>query len=250
MFRSIVMSACLAGLGAGVVLTAVQQPTVAPIILAAEIYETAAVPTLAHQHGDSHEHGAVHQPAHAEASLSTTHADDSAATWAPEDGLQRTFWSLLTNISAAIGFALLLCAVYTLLPNITAARGALWGLAGFVVFFANPGIGLHPEIPGAPSADLFDRQLWWTFAAICSAAAAAAIAWRRTLSTWGAAVALLVLPHLLGAPQPQVGADLAPQALAEQFIWASIFVNAVFWLTLGVSSALIFRSLSSPPRAS
>jgi cobalt transporter subunit CbtA len=240
MFRSIVMSACLAGLSAGIVLTLVQQPTVAPIILAAETYESAAAAdpvtaSHAHEHGNagSHGHGEV------------AHAHEGSG-WTPENGFERTFWSLVTNVSAAIGFALLLCAVYTLLPNITVARGLLWGLAGFVVFFANPGIGLHPEIPGTVSADLFDRQLWWSFTAICSATAIALIAWRRAGWSWGTAAALLVLPHLIGAPQPDVHGSLAPQALAQQFIWATTLVNAVFWLTLGGLSALAFRRFASP----
>jgi cobalt transporter subunit CbtA len=231
MFRSIVLSACLAGLGAGIVLTLAQQPTVAPIILEAETYESAAAPT--------------------QASTATTAPADvhESSAWAPGDGLERTFWSLVSNVGVAIGFALLLCAVYTLLPNITPARGMLWGLAGFVVFFANPGIGLHPEIPGTVAADLFNRQLWWSFAAICSAAAVALIAWRRVAWTWGAAAALLVLPHLIGAPQPDVHGSLAPQALAQQFIWATTLVNAVFWLALGGISALAFRRFAAQPVA-
>ena len=85
MFRSIVMAACLAGLSAGAVLTLVQQPTVAPIILAAEAYESAAVPAsaqsaartpttaiAAHQHADARAH----------ATDDAAHAHDSDA-WAP-----------------------------------------------------------------------------------------------------------------------------------------------------------------------
>ncbi len=243
MFRSIVMSACLAGLSAGIVLTLVQQPTVAPIILAAETWESAAAadPAMASQ---AHEHAKAGSHAASRDQGEVAHAH-AGSGWAPENGFERTFWSLVTNVSAAIGFALLLCAVYTLLPNITVARGLLWGLAGFVVFFANPGIGLHPEIPGTVSADLFDRQLWWSFTAICSAAAVALIAWRRAGWSWGAAAALLVLPHLIGAPQPEVHGSLAPQALAQQFIWATTLVNAVFWLTLGGLSALVFRRFAS-----
>ena len=68
MFRRIVFSACLAGFVAGILLTAVQQLRVAPIILAAETYEAiepAPATTHAHADGTSHEHGG----------------------WSPEDGL-------------------------------------------------------------------------------------------------------------------------------------------------------------------
>lgn len=258
MFRSIILSACLAGLSAGTVMTIVQQPTVAPLILAAERYESAAAskspPILAAMPG-SHQRGDLHQQAHSsidaaghlhgsKAAAERAHAHDNDA-WAPRDGIERTFWTLMTNVSVAIGFALLLCAVYTLLPNVTAGRGVLWGLAGFVVFFANPAIGLHPEIPGTLSADLFDRQLWWTFTAAFSAASVALIAWRRAVWAWAGSAALLVLPHLVGAPQPEQYGAVAPAWIAQEFIWATIFVNAVFWLALGVISASLFRRFAA-----
>ena len=44
---------------------------------------------------------------------------------------------------------------------------------------------------------------------------------------------LLVLPHLLGAPQPQVHASAAPAELARAFIYATAIANATFWLALG-----------------
>lgn len=240
MFRSIVLSACLAGLCAGIVLTLVQQPTVAPIILAAERYESGALasdelaPQIARPDAGVHGHEAS---GHTHAGADHGHGDG----WAPENGLERTFWSLLTNAGVAIGFSLLLCAVYALLPRITPLGGLLWGLAGFVVFFANPSIGLHPQLPGTLSADLFDRQLWWLLTAFCSAAAVALIAWRRVHWVLGAAAVLLILPHVAGAPQSDVHGGLVPQELSQQFIQATILVNAVFWLALGVFSALTYR---------
>lgn len=238
MFRSIVLVACLAGLGAGIALSVAQQPTVVPIILAAERYETNVAADSAP--GDLH---SVHQHQHDGA-----HAHD-AEVRPSENGIERAFWTVVANIGAGIGFALLLCAVYALLPRITLMGGMLWGFAGFVVFFANPSIGLHPEIPGTLSADLFDRQLWWALAALCSVAAIALITWRRECWAWGAATALLLAPHLVGAPQPEFQGGLAPEDLSQRFIWATVFVNAVFWLVLGVLSALTFRRFARTPRA-
>jgi cobalt transporter subunit CbtA len=244
MFRLIVLVACLAGLGAGIVLSVVQQPTVVPIILAAERYESSVAADSSsadlhsvHQHQHQHQHRDDGAHAH------------NAEVWQPEIGFERAFWTLVANVGAGIGFALLLCALYTLLPRITPLGGMLWGLAGFVVFFANPSIGLHPEIPGTLSADLFERQLWWALAALCSVAAVGLIAWRRSRWAWGAAAALLLAPHLVGAPQPQFQGGLAPEELSQQFIWATVFVNAVFWLVLGVLSALIFRRFVLIPPA-
>ena len=237
---------------------------------------------VTHAHPHSHEHGASHAHSHTAAGASghapsetttthshATHSHDDAAhaqaphahghaasghhhdadAWAPEDGLERTFWTLVSNVGAAIGFALLLCALYAVRPSITPLKGLLWGVAGYVVFFANPSIGLHPELPGTMAANLGDRQLWWLLTAACSAAAIGLFVLRREPLAWVAGIGLLLLPHLFGAPQPDAHGGLAPAELYTQFMWATAIANAVFWLTLGVSSAYAFRRLSPPASA-
>ena len=114
-------AALLAGLAAGIVLSVVQQVWVAPLILQAEVFETAGAEVL----GDG-------QP------------------WAPEDGVERTLYSLLANVLNGFGFALLLGAAIALSGRQADwRRGLLWGLAGFVVFGAAPALGLPPDPPGA-----------------------------------------------------------------------------------------------------
>jgi predicted cobalt transporter CbtA len=61
---------------------------------------------------------------------------------------------------------------------------------------------------------------------------------------------LLILPHVVGAPQPDVHGGLAPPELSQQFIQATILVNAVFWLALGVFSALTYRRFVFVAKAS
>ena len=56
-----------------------------------------------------------------------------------------------------------------------------------------------------------------------------------------AGVFILVIAHWLGAPQPEVQASLAPEALESQFKWASQLTNIAFWLALGLISAWLFR---------
>jgi predicted cobalt transporter CbtA len=56
-----------------------------------------------------------------------------------------------------------------------------------------------------------------------------------------AGAVILVIPHWVGAPQPEVHASLAPEALESQFKWASQLTNAAFWLALGLISAWLFR---------
>jgi hypothetical protein len=58
--------------------------------------------------------------------------------WAAEDGWERTLYTALANGGAGIGFALLLCALFSLRERVSVPQSALWGLAGFVVFCLNP----------------------------------------------------------------------------------------------------------------
>ena len=81
----------------------------------------------------------------------------------------------LANLVTAIGFGLLLVAASEFAGGIAGWRqGLLWGLAGFAAFTLAPGLGLPPELPAMPAAELVPRQAWW----IATVAADRAPAWR------------------------------------------------------------------------
>lgn len=194
--------------------------------------ETAAAPattTSAAQSGAEHEHEHGHEH----------------GGWKPENGAERTFFSALANISMAVAFGLLLSAAMTLRGVSHGWRGALlWGAAGYAVFFLAPSLGLPPEVPGTAAAPLGERQVWWllTVAATAGGLALLALAPRWPLKLAG--VALLLAPHLVGAPQPLVHASAAPAELAQSFIYATAFANAVFWLALGALSGFFFKKFN------
>ena len=172
------------------------------------------------------------------------HHHDHGGAWAPHDGLERTFWTGVSNVATAIGFALLLVAVFAWRGGATWRRGLLWGAAGFFVFFVSPAIGMRPEVPGAFAAGLLDRQLWWLLAVACSATGVVLLLLApRALAKVGGAV-LIVVPHLVGAPHPEVEGGNAPGSLADSFAVAAAATNAAFWLVLGVVSAVAFGRLS------
>lgn len=225
MFRRIVFSACLAGLVAGLVLTGVQMIRVTPIILQAETYESSAAPA-AHTH-DAHD-GHAH----------------SHEAWAPADGLERTMWTASSNVLSAIGFALVLAAIYSLRRGVTWWQGMLWGVGGFVVFFVNPALGLVPEIPGAASAELSQRQTWWLLTVLCSAGGLVLVVLNRVWAWKLLGVVLLLVPYVIGAPQPEVHGGSAPEALADAFVTAATLANGVFWVVLGVATAVAFKKLA------
>ena len=219
-FRRLVFVALCAGLLSGIFATVAHQIGTVAVILKAEVYEKASehVTAMAHEH-----------PA-----------------WEPENGAERTAYTLLTDTLTAIGFALLLAAGLTLRGgDVTWRDGLFWGLAGFATFTIAPGLGLPPEVPGTEAAPLLDRQLWWLATAISTGSALALLAFTRRVRWAILAAALMVLPHLNGAPQPATHAAAAPAALTRQFVVAVTVVSFLFWLILGASTGYFYRLFST-----
>lgn len=141
---------------------------------------------------------------------------------------------MLSNVVTGIGFALILVAFSEFAGGIGNWRqGVFWGLAGFGVFTLAPGLGLPPELPAMPAADLMPRQIWWTATVVATAIGLALIAFRRSLPLTILAVALIVAPHIVGAPQPASYETPIPEGLHHQFVVAVTVTNLVFWLVLG-----------------
>ncbi|NWD25326.1 CbtA family protein [Pseudomonas yamanorum] len=223
MIKRIAQTAGFTGLLAALLLTLLQSFWVAPLILQAETFENAPAATEVHEHAGAAAH---------------TH---DAQAWEPEDGWQRVLSTTGGNLVVAVGFALMLAGLYTLRAPTRTAQGLLWGLAGYATFVLAPTLGLPPELPGTAAADLAQRQIWWIGTAASTAAGIALIVFGRNwlLKVLGAAI--LAVPHVIGAPQPEVHSMLAPEALEAQFKIASQLTNVAFWLALGLISAWLFR---------
>lgn len=231
-FRNVVFVAALAGLCAGIIMAAMQAYATVPLILQAEVYENA---------GGGHHHDAASAPHHHDAVAGDTHSHDAGAAaseeeegWAPADGFQRSAFTVLANIVTAIGFGLVLMAASEIAGGIAGWRqGVIWGLAGFAVFTLAPGLGLPPELPAMPAADLTARQVWWIGTAAATAAGLALIVFRRSLPMAVLGVALIAAPHLIGAPQPADYDTPIPEGLHRSFVVAVTVTNLVFWVALG-----------------
>ena len=232
MFRRIVTAALVAGAIAGLVATGLQMTRVWPLILAAETFEDAA-PTQAHHHG-------------ADASAAATHAA-LAEAWQPAEGAERMTYTLFFNLLAGFGFALLVNAGLALSQaagrRLDLTTGLLWGFAGFASFALAPALGLPPELPGMPGAELFARQVWWLATVLSTLVGIALVALPRSLGLALLGLALVAVPHIVGAPHPDGGeASRVPPALAASFVSASLATAAVFWATLGALSGWLQRS--------
>ncbi len=224
LFRNAVFTAAAAGLLAGLILAALQTYATVPLILQAETFENA---------GGGHHHGMAAEVVPADAAAAH-HAAVEAEAWAPADGFERFAFSLAVNVLSGIGFALLLVAVSEFTGGISTWRqGMLWGFAGFAVFTLAPGLGLPPELPAMPAADLFARQVWWVGTVAATAAGLALIAFRGTVLLSVIGVALIVLPHVIGAPQPASHESPVPADLHHQFVVAVTVTNLIFWVALG-----------------
>ena len=106
--------------------------------------------------------------------------------WAPQDGFERTAFTLAANVLTGIGFALLLIAVSELAGGIVDWRqGVFWGLAAFAVFTLAPGLGLPPELPAMPAAELGPRQVWWVATALSTAGGIALLVYGRSVACRG-----------------------------------------------------------------
>ena len=190
--KRILLAALPAGLVAGLLLTAIQQFQIAPLIRAVEAFQ------------------AVHDAA-APSLLATAAA----------------------NVVLATAFALMLGAALSLRPASNWRIGLVWGAAGYAIFFVAPSLGLPPELPGTQAAGLHERQLWWVGAVTFAAVGLSLIAFGRKPVLRVVGVALLIAPHVLGAPQPAVQGGTAPAALVSDFVRATYLANAIFWLALG-----------------
>ncbi|MBC8783275.1 CbtA family protein [Pseudomonas fluorescens] len=224
MIKRIAQTAGFTGLLAALLLTLLQSFWVAPLILQAETFENAPVAEVAH--------------AHAAGAAAHTH---DAEAWEPENGWQRVLSTTGGNLVVAVGFALMLAGLYTLRAPTRTAQGLLWGLAGYATFVLAPTLGLPPELPGTAAADLAQRQIWWIGTAASTAVGIALLVFGRNGLLKILGVAILAVPHIIGAPQPEVHSMLAPEALEAQFKIASQLTNVAFWLALGLISAWLFR---------
>jgi cobalt transporter subunit CbtA len=222
----ILLPAIVAGILAGALLTGLQHIEVIPLIYEAETFETSAAS------GHAHEDDALG------ADASGAHESEA---WAPSDGGERIAITLLANIVAAVGFALLLSVAFVLLSakgrSVLWRGGLLWGLAGFAIFNLAPALGLPPELPGSEAAALDGRQGWWILTVVLTALGLGMIAFARPAYVRVLGVIPLAIPHIIGAPVPEHHGGLAPEEMAERYIYASLATSAAFWLALGALTA-------------
>ena len=213
MYARFLISALFAGAAAGLIAGLLQLVFVQPVLLHAELYESGA---LVHFGADK----AV-----------------SAQPDLPGIDLMRDGLSLIFTMLTYTGYALILLAAMAMAEErgarIDGRMGLLWGIAGFVAFHLAPGFSLAPEVPGVAAADVTARQIWWFATAGAAALALWLIAFGAGWTAWGAAVVLLLAPHLVGAPEPEVFTGPVPTEIGALFAARAFGVGLAAWVLLG-----------------
>ena len=125
MISKSVMTVLLTGFIAGILVTGAQMLRVTPLIFQAETYELGEV-TVPHTHlasGISHQHNLnsaaldKHLQIKDDHDIQNSASIDQEQSWAPADGMERTFYTLVSNIITAIAFSLMLVSVICSVGN-------------------------------------------------------------------------------------------------------------------------------------
>jgi cobalt transporter subunit CbtA len=232
MLMRILATGLMAGVLAGVIVSGLQHVTTTPLIIKAETYEKS-------EGGHEHTHAPV---APAQGTDAAPGAQELADEWSPADGIERTAFTTLATVGAAVGFAFILIALVVASgATLTARSGMLWGAAAFVATGLAPALGLPPELPGSAAADLFQRQVWWIGTVLATGIGLWLIARTSNVLAIVLGIALIALPHAIGAPHPHEFTSEVPAEIAGHFTASSLVVHAVLWVLVGAIAGWLWR---------
>lgn len=214
MTKNLVSSAVLAGVAAGLIAALLQFSFVIPALLEGELYETGARVHFATDGSTQSEKGA------------------------PGLGgdMARHAMTVAFNIVTFAGYGLILLAAMVFASQkghaLTARSGLIWGIAGFVAVQLAPAVGLPPELPGTPAAEVGPRQIWWAGTILATAVGLGLIAFGKSWVPL-VGVVLIALPHIIGAPHLDTYFGVAPPELSAHFVSLSLGVALAGWSLLG-----------------
>jgi cobalt transporter subunit CbtA len=250
MIIRVLLAALAAGLVAGVLMTPLQYTKVIPLILYAEQFEgethhdhgaqaASVIQKVDHVHSDGAAHSADHTAVDAnDAEKAAAHAHPEAAEAANDAPLLlgRIWNTVLANLVTGAGYGLLMAGISMAVGvNVTFATGLIWGVLGWLCVQFLPALGLAPELPGFPEIDLAARKTWWVLTILASVVGFWLILLTKSNATRILGAALLIAPHVYGAPQPVDISSNVPAYLAAQYAVATLFTMLFFWVSLGLA---------------
>ncbi len=232
MTKKLFTSALFAGLLAGLIAVLLQFSLVESLILEAEEYESGAKT-----------HFVAETAHHAEQAVEST---SESANEEPGENLFSRFGLAFSNVFISyVGWALMVVAGFAIAERfghkVSLQTGLLWGIAGFVSVQLVPGIGLSPELPGIPAADLGARQVWWLITVVLTATALALFAYGRSGLFVAIGVALLIAPQLVGAPKLGDFSGIVPPELSAEFVSRTLAEAMAAWVVLGLAASYLWN---------
>ncbi len=232
--KHMLSSALLAGFAAGLLCALLQYFLVEPKILLAERYESRELVYFQGVHGVNDQAAAIVKPVPGMNMAAEPAAHGDAAE---SSGLYRHGLTVLFSVLIYCGYGLMLMAALQVAESfgirLGTMQGLLWGLAGFAAVQLMPALGLEPELPGTPAADLTARQMWWAGTAICTVGGLWFMAYGTALWQRAIGVGVLVVPHVWGAPELAQFGGVVPPELAASFAARSLGVGLITWMALG-----------------
>ncbi len=245
MLTRLIPGALFAGLCAGAIAALLQLTFVVPLIHQGELYETGVLihfPAAA----EAHDQAAMTEDAVEDqdpTAAGSTEDDVAAEIGSIPFDLRRSIGTFGNYMISYIGFALLMVAGFAIAERyghrVTARTGVIWGLCGFLAVQLAPAFGLPPELPGGTSAPLELRQVWWTQCVLVTIAGIGLLAFGKGPLAIAAAMILIALPHLIGAPEAPFG-GVSPPELSAHFTARVLGAGAVCWAVLGTSAGAIW----------
>ena len=246
MIRNMVASALIAGCAAWLLAAVLHFAFVQKLILLGEAYESGQVvhfqaagpaaddtATAADADAHSHDDGAQGADGHAHGT-----GDDTS-------DLTRNFWTAVFFGLVYVAYAMILVAGFGLARvygrAIDAPVGVLWGIAAFAAFQLVPAMGLAPELPGTIAADLGDRQVWWWGTVVATGLGLALVGYGRGVLPRVAAVVILALPHVIGAPELGEYLGTAPPEVGAAFSARVLGAGLAVWALLGGVAGYVWQ---------
>jgi cobalt transporter subunit CbtA len=242
MTTKLIASALFAGLLAGLIAVLLQFSFVESLILEAEQYESGQ---KVHFAGGAAPADQTQAATPASGETVAPAANTAIPAEEPGESIVVRFGLAFSNVFISyVGWALIMVAGFALAERwghrITLEKGLLWGVAGFISVQLMPGIGLSPELPGIPAADLGARQLWWVATVISTALALAMFAYGRTAVFVVAGLALLAAPQIIGAPKLGYFSGIVPPELSAEFVSRTLAEAMAAWIVLGLAASYLW----------
>jgi cobalt transporter subunit CbtA len=219
MLKQIVTSAVFAGVGAGVLAALLQLSLVVPLVMEAELFESGA---------------RTHFPVDG-----SPQSDRGAPSVWDEPG--RHLYTIGFSAVTFTAYAFLMIAGFLIARRadyeMTTRRGVIWGLCGALAVVIAPAIGMPPEVPGAIGVEVVPRQIWYMVCVICTLVGLILLGFGAYAPLLVAGIALIALPHLIGAPKLDTYWGVVPAELASAFVARVMGVAVISWAMLGLFAA-------------